>query len=414
MGGDERNIPGCSVLWGACVIKIRIFQTDCESQIMTKAEKIFFELIKVAIGKLDGLSCVPTEEEWAQVFEICREQAVVGIGYAGVKTLSDSPLKGEDSDNDHGNGFGMSETLCLNWLGVTAKVQQQNKLVNTALGELCSLLNTNDVAYVVVKGQVLGTFYPDNMSELRTPGDVDFYVTDADYERAKVLIEENLNVKVEGEGEADKHDTFEYKNVRFEMHYRLETFGSSKYQRYFDAVMDDAVRNRYATVDINGVDVRTLPYEENVVMTFKHLFNHLLVEGVGIRQFLDLQMLLRPECEALPLIQPKRLKKMLEGIGYMKAFKATCAMMIEYLGMDEGDCPFRLSTDDFRWADKLVKVPMSRGNFGKHHRKHVTYGWRRSLETAQIAMVHCFTFIPLAWRDIACLIPRRIGISVFG
>lgn len=367
---------------------------------MTKAENIFFELIKVAIGKLECLSCVPTDEEWAKVFEICKEQAVAGIGYAGVQKL---PAEQRPQ-----------EMLRLNWLGLTAKIQQQNRLVNDALADLCTLMNENNVAYVVVKGQVLGSLYVDGYAELRTPGDVDFYVSEADYERARSLIEQHLNVKVEGGGEADKHDAFDYKNVRFEMHYRLETFGSSKHQRYFDNVMDDAVRNHYSTISINGVDVRTLPYEENVVMTFKHLFNHLLVEGVGIRQFLDLQMLLRPECEALPIIQPTRLKKLLERIGYIKAFKATCAMMIKYLGMDEGDCPFRLSADDFRWADKLIKVPMSRGNFGKHHRKHVTSGWRRSLETAQIAMVHCFTFIPLAWRDIACLIPRRIGISVFG
>ena len=59
-----------------------------------------------------------------------------------------------------------------------------------------------------------------------------------------------------------------------------------------------------------------------------------------------------------------------------------------------------------------MDVVLKRGNFGKYNRKYAKSGFKKSMETAKIAMGHCFTFLPLAPSDILPLIPKRISITI--
>lgn len=45
------------------------------------------ELLKVALGKCESLSCVPTEREWWMLYEESMRLAVAGIVFAGVQKL---------------------------------------------------------------------------------------------------------------------------------------------------------------------------------------------------------------------------------------------------------------------------------------------------------------------------------------
>ena len=47
-------------------------------------EKLFFELMQVAVGQLDCLSRGPSPEEWAELYQMAKRQAVTGICYSGV------------------------------------------------------------------------------------------------------------------------------------------------------------------------------------------------------------------------------------------------------------------------------------------------------------------------------------------
>ena len=56
---------------------------------------IFFELIRVAIGTQEspstglraGLSRLPSEAEWEELFEMAVKQSLVGICFTGMHTL---------------------------------------------------------------------------------------------------------------------------------------------------------------------------------------------------------------------------------------------------------------------------------------------------------------------------------------
>jgi len=285
-------------------------------------------------------------------------------------------------------------------------IEINNSKLNSAVGRLSAILNKNSVRYLVFKGQTAAYYYPN--PQLRMPGDIDFYCYGEDYSRAKNAIERELGVIFEPRDLVDRHDAFSYDGIRFEMHYKMEVLGSSRHQAYYDAIMDEAVK-KPLYINIGGTGVATLNPTDNILHVFKHLFNHLLVEGVGLRQFCDLAMIIGNNADC---VDAGALRCKLKRIGYWKAFLAVGALLVKYLGLPVGKFPFRLTASDYVWGDRIFKTVIGCGNFGRHNRKKTNSDIRKSIETARIAFGHCLRFFPLAPTDIVFLIPKRIMITL--
>ena len=280
-----------------------------------------------------------------------------------------------------------------------------------AVGRFARLMKENGIAYVVFKGLAVARHYPEPF--VRTMGDVDFYVPQRDFLRAVDVIERGLHVEIDKE-DVDKHYSFDWQGIRFEMHYQIETFGSRRHQLCFDWMIDEAMAEHtdsFSVCDSDGkeTEVCVLPPTEDLIVVFKHWFNHLLVEGVGLRQTLDLAVLLNAYRDK---INVGRLMTALDGIGYMKAFRAMLAMMKRYFGLEWLDSNFVLGCRDERYANKLMAAVMESGNFGRKAYRNHTTGKKKSMETATRALRHCVKFFWLAPKDIIYLIPRRIGITL--
>lgn len=305
---------------------------------------------------------------------------------------------------------GRGETV-MRLMQQTMAHRQTMQRFEDAVGRFARLMKENGIAYVVFKGLAVARLYPEPF--VRTMGDVDFYVPQRDFLRAVDVIERGLHVEMDKE-DVDKHYSFDWQGIRFEMHYQIETFGNRRHQRRFNRMIDEAMAEHtdsFKVCDSDGkeTEVCVLPPTEDLIVVFKHWFNHLLVEGVGLRQTLDLVVLLNAYRDK---INAGRLMTALDGIGYMKAFRAMLAMMKQYFGMDWTDSFFVSDHRDERYASKLMATVMESGNFGRKAYRNHTEGKKKSMETATRALRHCVTFLRLAPKDIIYLIPRRIGITL--
>ena len=54
---------------------------------MKEIEKLFFELIRIALGNQTCLSQPPKESEWGELYTIAKRQGLLGVSFAGVKRL---------------------------------------------------------------------------------------------------------------------------------------------------------------------------------------------------------------------------------------------------------------------------------------------------------------------------------------
>lgn len=289
--------------------------------------------------------------------------------------------------------------------------RQTMKRFENAVWCFARLMEENGIAYVVFKGLAVARYYPEPF--VRTMGDVDFYVPHRDFLRAVEVIEQGLHVEMDKE-DVDKHYSFNWQGIRFEMHYQIETFGSSRHQRYFDRMIDEAMAkytDSFIVCDSDGneTEVFVLPPTEDLIAVFKHWFNHLLVEGVGLRQTLDLLVLLNSYQDKIDFLL---LQKHLKAIGYWKAFKAMVAMMEQRFGLLCANSYCHLESVDYTYGDMLLWEVLSSGNFGRKTYKSHSQGIKKSMETAIKALCHCVKFLRLAPKDIICLVPRRIGITL--
>lgn len=56
-------------------------------------EKLFYELLQVAVGQLDCLTRGPSPEEWHELFRMAQRQQVVTLGYRGLERLFEFGLR---------------------------------------------------------------------------------------------------------------------------------------------------------------------------------------------------------------------------------------------------------------------------------------------------------------------------------
>lgn len=368
-----------------------------------KVENDLLEILRREVTGEDGTEKMELSVSGLNaVMRLAREHAVTGL-VANAAMRNRIVIAG-------GAAEGRGEAV-MRLMQQTMAHRQNQRRFEDAVGRFARLMEENSIAYVVFKGLAVARYYPEPF--VRTMGDVDFYVPQRDFLRAVDVIERGLHVVMDKE-DVDKHYSFDWQGIRFEMHYQIETFGNHRHQHRFDRMIDEAMAEHtdsFTVCDSDGneTEVSVLPPTEDLIVVFKHWFNHLLVEGVGLRQTLDLAVLLNAYRDKIDV---GRLMTALDGIGYMKAFRAMLAMMKRYFGFEWLDSNFVLGCRDERYADKLMAAVMESGNFGRKAYKAQTSGRKKSMETAQRALAHCIKFFWLAPIDILCLIPKRIGISV--
>lgn len=368
-----------------------------------RVEKTLLEILRREITGEDGTEKMELSVAGLNaVMCLAREHAVTGL-VANAAVRNRIVIAG-------GAAEGRGEAV-MRLMQQTMAHRQNQRRFEDAVGRFARLMEENGIAYVVFKGLAVARHYPEPF--VRTMGDVDFYVPKEDFLRAVEVIEHGLHVEMDKE-EVDKHYSFDWQGIRFEMHYQIETFGNRRHQRRFNRMIDETMAEHtdsFTVCDSDGneTEVCVLPPEEDLIVVFKHWFNHLLVEGVGLRQTLDLAVLLNVYWDKINIGQ---LMTALDGIGYMKAFRAMLAMMKRYLGLDWLDNFFVYDRCDERYADKLMAAVMESGNFGRKAYRNHTTGKKKSMETATRALRHCVKFFWLAPKDIIYLIPRRIGITL--
>lgn len=116
---------------------------------------------------------------WQELLAFAKKQTIVGIYWQGIQRLGDIPNKPSGDD-------------VMDWMGVYTKIGRQNVKTDDAVAKLTKFMHDNGIAFFVFKGQTVASYYPS--PEMRTSGDVDFYVFKKDWARAKSLLEKDVTM----------------------------------------------------------------------------------------------------------------------------------------------------------------------------------------------------------------------------
>lgn len=127
------------------------------------------------------------EIDLSAVLDLAEEQSVVGLLAAGIEHVVDGKPQKKD---------------VLQFIGWTVQLEQRNQAMNYFIGVIVEKMREAGIYTLLVKGQGVAQCYERPL--WRACGDVDFFLDDENYERAKGCLKP-LAASVEEEYVREKH-----------------------------------------------------------------------------------------------------------------------------------------------------------------------------------------------------------------
>ena len=269
----------------------------------------------------------------------------------------------------------------------------------SVLGEVKAKLDGAGIPFVLLKGLGCDFYYPEY--GLRNLGDIDIYVGEENYGRAAEVFGCDAAAS-----RSPKHFSVTVQDVTVEVHRTCEILPSRRADRHFRRLAAAGLGSDLHTLNIGGVEVRTPQDDFNAIYLFVHFFDHFLGGGCGLRQVCDWALFLHARRDSL---DRDYLASALEDLGLTNAWRTFGALAVRHLGLPAGSLPCSGLPDSgqsplprcqARRADRLLRVMLEMGNFGKirkqeRRRRFGTGFLSRKLGSLLGALHHSFEMLTL-------------------
>ncbi|MBP5375967.1 MAG: nucleotidyltransferase family protein, partial [Bacteroidaceae bacterium] len=237
----------------------------------------------------------------------------------------------------------------------------------------------------ILKGQGNNLMYPNVYS--RMSGDIDVWVRKdgllvggygllmgkKSVEREVIRYVKERNPKARALYHHIDYGDFE--DIEVEMHYRpsfmFNPVHNGRLQKWFQDHAEQQFKHMVELPD--GVGMIAVPdVEFNIVFQLSHIYNHVLHEGIGLRQMIDYFFLLRSEnlgksVEGLEL-KDRDYEETLRHLGLWKIAGAVMWVLHEVLGLEE---QYLIASMDERLGKVLLSEIMQGGNFGQYDEQNI-------------------------------------------
>ena len=340
---------------------------------MMETDNLLFELIRVAISRMDSLYRVPSSEEWSMLYGLSVKQAVAGVCFCGVQRLPKEQL------------VEMPIRLKLQWFALATQIKARNELLNHRCVEVQRMLTEEGMKSCILKGQGVAKLYKIrneefgvrngvNLGLYRQSGDIDVWV-DGGMEKALRWCREKY-----GDVEYDYINAHVpvFKDVEVELHWRVQSmanlFRNRRLQQWLvreetkemifggkaDMKPSESLQSSETSITVPSL-------EFNAFYLMLHCYNHEFSSGLGLRQLMDYYFLLRN-------INVNKKGKGDNSAPFNRLFKefgmdrfvgAVMWIMQEVFGLERERL---LCEPDEKEGRYILAEVMAGGNFG-HHRK---------------------------------------------
>ncbi len=321
---------------------------------MNKTEQQFFALLQSGLwGNPVNESLFSGETDWAAILTIARMQTVSGIVFDGISNLEPDMQP--------------PSSIMLQLYQTIVRIEQSHELLNDRLSRMITLLQSEDIHAVLLKGQGVAQNYPNPAR--RQCGDIDLYIGKKNYKRACELVTKKGMVPKDSL-ESHKHLHFNYEGVDIELHRIVEKFPDPFKDKLFQQWTQYHLQTEKLNAwNLNDLEVLLPPPNFNALYIFNHAFHHFISDGVGCRQLCDWAIYLHKFHHH---INKQELMDDLTSLGLLRPWQIFGCIAVDQLGLSKEEFPFY--TDKFREVSQkvILKDILSLGNFGRYDRKWAT------------------------------------------
>lgn len=317
-----------------------------------KSISVFYELLRAGLWEKENQSITLEDVNYEDVYQMAEDQSVIGLLLGGLEYISSNRPP---------------QDLLLQWIGEVQVLEQQNKAMNSFIGVLVEKMRAEGIHTLLVKGQGIAQCYERPL--WRNSGDVDFFLDDENYEKAKVYLGQ-LATDIEPEGKYLKHAAFTIEGWTVELHGNLRTRHSWRMDKGIDEVQQDTFQNdNVRTIRLGNTDVFLPSPDNDVIFIFTHFLKHFFGGGIGVRQLCDWCRLMWTYKTSL---NHGLLESRIRKAGIVSEWKAFAAYAVAYLGMPEEVMPLYSENDKWKVkAKKISDIVLSSGTFGHADRSYI-------------------------------------------
>ena len=316
-------------------------------QLLDNNTQAFLALVRGGLWEKDVRLSKFEPIDFSRVLSLAEEQSVVGLVAAGLEHVLDVKVPKAD---------------ILQFVGQTLQLEQQNHAMNYFISVMVDKMRKAGIYTLLVKGQGIAQCYERPL--WRACGDVDFFLSEDNYEKAKLFLTPMAS-SVEDEYLKEKHLGMTIDPWVVELHGSLHCRLSLSVEKELDCVYSDTFYGgSVRSWNNDNVQVFMLSPENDAFYVLTHILQHFYKGGIGLRQICDWCRLLWTYKDKLDV---KKLEQRIESAGLKTAWKVFGAFAVDVLGMPAEAMPFY--SPDKKWKRKAYRIRdfvMMSGNFGQN------------------------------------------------
>ncbi|MFV0417418.1 MAG: nucleotidyltransferase family protein [Dysgonomonas sp.] len=312
---------------------------------MNKTEQQFFALLRSGLwGKPIDTDLFTDTVDWEIILKTAQMQTVTGIVFDGISRL---PKERQPS-----------VSVMRKLYQTVIRIEQSHKLSNQCLTEIVSLLQSEGINPILLKGQGVAQNYLNPI--YRQCGDIDLYIGKENYKKSCELAAKWDVISDDGT-ESNKHYQFSMNGVTIEFHRIAEQLYNPIFDKKFQNwTIYHLHGNKQRKWILKGTEILLPPVDFDSLYIFNHLFHHFVIGGIGLRQLCDWALYLHAFHDQ---INKDELLATLKSFDLLKPWQIFGDIIVSYLGLTKSEFPFytqKFPTKSNKVLTKILQV----GNFG--------------------------------------------------
>ena len=285
-------------------------------------EKLFYELMQVAVGQLDCLSRGPSPEEWQELYATAQRQSVVGICYRGVERLFEFGLRAP-------------QDVSIDWMSETEEIRVNNATYDKRSAIIQKRLLERKIYTTILLGQGVARYYGEELQELRQPKGIDVYV-DCGLEKAIKFVQQTGQKEVRHNRHVVWLDAWEDTPVRIlpQLAYSKNPWRNEIQQRWF--------RQNREQLFMEGGNMVVPSEDMNVVYVMQLMHEQFLYGHVDMQLLMDCFFILKKKAGRFGTYKNgMTVAKVLDSFGIAKFAQGVMWVMQEVFRLDDTLLPMQ-------------------------------------------------------------------------
>lgn len=243
--------------------------------------RLYFEFLQFCLRIRESLARDFSEDDWINIFEFCKKQSLIGIGFVGINRLSIDQRP--------------NKYLMARWFGLAAQISERNIRLTKLCLDIQKELFENKLFNLILKGQGNLYSYPEELQLYRQSGDIDIWILPRNgVSKSRIIkyVLEHVNPQQRPillSGLRMHHVDYPcFSDTNVEIHFSPSYFSNPikniRLQRWFRDNQNKQIKTE------TGLIIPDRSF--NAVYQLIHIYRHLFTEGIGLRQLLDYYMVL--------------------------------------------------------------------------------------------------------------------------